>query len=669
VIWAPHETDQSELDFGPLYLATVGALSISFSVASLILFFRMQLQTHAPAVVITIFCLAGAFILLPTILCSSGKLTQNLIASLPVVAVIALAMLVCAAGSFLAPRIAIYPVLLGIWFVGIRTLAKANVAPRQYLAAIVIGLFLGVQYFFILNSLGYANVFSPESVVLGFARLDTLFHSAIAALFSRYGVVSTGLDGLVPIHYHALSHLLFGRIALWLNVSSIDIYAVAPQIIGIPFLIFAVAFAVFALWRPVEPVKAPLALLVFPLTFMSLVETNDWHSYLVSESYLLALGLFLLTIPLLRRLSQLRRVLESPACLFGAVLTTLVVAGTKVSVGFVLATAVSAAVSMALLPRKAFLYLVGVGILSTNCFLLWVLLGKHSPNGLFEFGAFFDEYPLVAYLNMGVTTLGIAVLGFCATVDIRYRRIVVVLALAALASFISALLLNVAGGAQYYFINVGVWIAAVATCGFLLLPFINRVDCAATATAIAGIIFIVAIIITPQKAGSVQAFFELAAKVENIAHERSHSRSSINRYEFALATIPAVIAKLHKVPEDIGETYVERLRQTIERQLPPERKRIALFIPPGETEVWHMQEDCRASGFVFPGLLGIPMINGVPSNCADQYYSFSYYGDEAKNREIQDQELCRRAQRLDIDRVIKVITASTVQNLDCSSRE
>jgi hypothetical protein len=114
VIWAPHETDQSELDFGPLYLATVGALSISFSVASLILFFRMQLQTHAPAVVITIFCLAGAFILLPTILCSSGKLTQNLNASLPVVAVIALAMLVCAAGSFLAPRIAIYPVLLGI---------------------------------------------------------------------------------------------------------------------------------------------------------------------------------------------------------------------------------------------------------------------------------------------------------------------------------------------------------------------------------------------------------------------------------------------------------------------------------------------------------------------------------------------------------------------------
>jgi hypothetical protein len=668
MITTSRDTDRSELDFSPLYLATVGALSMSFSVASLVLFFRIQLQSNAPSVVITIFCLAGAFILLPTTLYSSGKLTQNLTASLPVVAVIALAMLVCAAGRFLTPRIAVYPILLGIWFIGIRTLAKANVTPRQYLAAIVIGLFLGAQYFFIVNSGGLANIFSPESAVLGFAHLDTLFHSSIAALFSRYDVVSTGLDGLVPIKYHALSHLLFGCIALWLNVTTIDIYAVAPQIIGVPFLNFATAFAVFALWRPIEPAKAPLALLIFPLMFISLVEINDWYSYLFSESYLLALGLFLLAIPLLLRLSQLYRVLDSPACLLSAVLTTLVVTGTKVSVGFVLAVAVSAAVCMQVFPRKAFLYLVGMGILSATCFLLWVFLRDNPPNGFFEFGVFLDMYPLVAYLNMGVTALGLAVLGVRATVDIRYRRIAVALALAALASIIPTLLLNAVSGAQYYFINVGVWIAAVATCGLLFLPLINR-GYAVTATVIAGMIFIAATVITPRKEGSVQTFFELAAKLEDAAYEHSHPQSSANKYTFALTTIPAVVAKLRGVPENIDKTYIERLRQTIEGQLPPERGRIALFIPPSAMEFWHVQEDCRSSGFLFPALLGIPMINGVPANCTDPDYSFSYYINEAKNREMQDQELCQRAQRLGIDRVIKVVSANKVQNLNCSSRE
>jgi hypothetical protein len=64
--------------------------------------------------------------------------------------------------------------------------------------------------------------------------------------------------------------------------------------------------------------------------------------------------------------------------------------------------------------------------------------------------------------------------------------------------------------------------------------------------------------------------------------------------------------------------------------------------------------------------LGIPMISGVPDNCAAANYGFSSYSHEAKNREMQDHELCRRAQQIGIDRIIKVLSVSTVKNLDCS---
>jgi hypothetical protein len=663
------ENERREIDFSPLYLASAATLSMSLSVAALVLFCRIQLEISNAPIIVTLFLLAGAFILLPMLLYSSARLTQNLVASLPVVAVITLGILVCASGKLFIAQIAIYPVLLGIWFAGIRTLAKASIAPRQYLAAIVMGLLLGALYFFIINTSQYANVFTPEAAILDFSHIDTLFHSSIAALFSRYGVISTGLDGLTPINYHALSHLLFGRIALWLDVSTIHIYAFASQIIGAPLLIFSMTFAVFALWAPINSAKAPLALLIFPLMFISLIEIKDWHSYLVSESYLFALGLFLLAIPLLLRLSHLHRVLESPTCLLSAVFTTVVVAGTKVSVGFILAVAVSASIFMQMLPRKVFLYLVGIGVLSAICLLLWVLLSDNSPNGLFKFGLFLKTHPLAAYLNMGVTALGIGALGFCAAVDIRHRRIAEILALAALASFIPTIILNVQGGSQYYFINVGVWIASVTICGLLVLPFVMRMEYAAKATIIAGAIFIVATIVPSQKRHSVKSFFWSAAKIEESAYKFSHpgSQPSISGHEITLTTIPTIIAKLHEVPNNISKTYIERLRHTIEKHLSPGHGRVALFIPPTATEFWKLRKDCRASVFLFPALLGIPMINGVPTDCPETDYSFHAYSDEAKNREMQDDELCRRAKSKGIDRIIKITSADEAKNLDCTS--
>ncbi|MBN9007089.1 MAG: hypothetical protein J0H40_16945 [Rhizobiales bacterium] len=638
---------------------------MSFSLAAIAFYWRIELGTNNSLVVLPLFLLAGALMLLPALLYSSVRLPQNLTASLPIIAVISLCALVCAAGHFVLAQAAVYFALFGIWFSGIRMLATANIARRHYIAAIVLGLSLGTFYSFIMNTGNLANVFTPEAAVLGLAHVDTLFHSALAALFSRYGIVSTGLDGLVAFPYHALSHLLFGCIALWLNVPTTYIYAFASQIIGAPLLILSTCFAVFALWRPTEGSRAPLALLIFPLTFISIVEIKDWHSYLLSESYLFALSLFLLTIPLLQKLSQFQYVLESPTCLLGTIIATLVVTGTKVSVGFALALGVAINICMQVLPKRTFVCLVLAGFLSGCSFLLWLLLGDNSSNGLFGFWIFPKTYPLVAYLNMGVTALGIGFLGMRASIAIHQQRITTNLALIALALFLPTLALNGRAGGQYYFINIGVWIAAVAICGLFVLPSVNRMNHVTAMTFIAGAVFVIASAITPQKRESVNAFFELIAKIEDAAFKAAHPGQSSNRSVFVVSAAPDIVAKLRDVPKDIAGTYVDRLRRTISNQLSSGRERVALFIPPTDTEFWNLQKDCRARGFLFPALLGIPMINGVPSNCRETAYSFRSYSIKATNREMQDQELCQRAQQIGIDRVIKVISDKVVHTLDC----
>ena len=117
------------------------------------------------------------------------------------------------------------------WMVGVLLalicvagLAEALRGWRRYSAAQAIFLFVGAPAFAVIlflwvNTLGYANVLEPELAVFGHLKRDTLFHTAVSAMLSRHGVASTGLDGLVPLRYHVLSHLWIGRVAEWLQTT------------------------------------------------------------------------------------------------------------------------------------------------------------------------------------------------------------------------------------------------------------------------------------------------------------------------------------------------------------------------------------------------------------------------------------------------------------------
>lgn len=136
----------------------------------------------------------------------------------------------------------------------------------------------------------------------GFIHQDTLHHASIAAMVKHYGVVSTGLHGLVATPYHAFSHHLVAAISLLSGVGVVEVYGVAPWVLFAPVLIFAVCVASFSM-SGAAPFRAAavwgIAVLILALTPRLLQPWGVYDTYFNSESYLVAVGLLCLALPLL----------------------------------------------------------------------------------------------------------------------------------------------------------------------------------------------------------------------------------------------------------------------------------------------------------------------------------------------------------------------------------
>lgn len=136
----------------------------------------------------------------------------------------------------------------------------------------------------------------------GSVTQDTLFHASIAAMIKNYGIVSTGLHGLVETPYHAFSHFLMASISFLSGVSVIETYGVVSWVLFAPLLIFCVVACCAMIDRsqnlalPLVWGFATLLLTILPYFFN---KWAVWDSFYVSESYLVSLGIFLLSFPML----------------------------------------------------------------------------------------------------------------------------------------------------------------------------------------------------------------------------------------------------------------------------------------------------------------------------------------------------------------------------------
>lgn len=193
------------------------------------------------------------------------------------------------------------------------------------MAVIAIATILGV-------SGAYTSFDMLQRLHAGDVHQDTLFHASIAAMIKNYGVVSTGLHGLVEMPYHILSHVLMASVSLLSGQGVIEVYGVANWVMFAPILIFSIT-AFCAMLDRTRQLPLPLVwgltavlLVAMPFLFGSWAV---WDSFFASESYLVSLGLFTLGLAVL-----FKRRLSLPDILLVLFLAALI-SNAKASVGLV----------------------------------------------------------------------------------------------------------------------------------------------------------------------------------------------------------------------------------------------------------------------------------------------------------------------------------------------
>ncbi|MEJ2169693.1 MAG: hypothetical protein P8X90_29670, partial [Desulfobacterales bacterium] len=146
--------------------------------------------------------------------------------------------------------------LIGAWFLiplgilGISFTARScwltkNLNSRQdFIILVLASIFLPIFYFFVVNGSNYADIYSDIKGIQGTLHHDTLFHSAIINMLARFGVPSTGLNGLTPIAYHTGVHRWVAANLRVLGGETPILLAIANQVAFIPTFFFAVVHAV-----------------------------------------------------------------------------------------------------------------------------------------------------------------------------------------------------------------------------------------------------------------------------------------------------------------------------------------------------------------------------------------------------------------------------------------
>lgn len=286
---SPSLVDRVTLTTPALDLLTAALLLTSlgvFLVSNLLLATAAALQRSLPSAAVSLGILA--------FFCAAARLLGN--SGWAIVASYGLLL-----ATILGPPAVMSPVDILLFVLGLGYVMRTLRLSRHEFALVLAMATVGTATI-VLTPYHYTSFDIISRSHMGYIRLDTLYHASISAMIKNYGVVSTGLNGLVATPYHALSHALFAAISVISASPVVQVYGVAPWVLFAPLLIFA-ATACCKMEAGHEDTNAAGVWIVVCvlLAFAPAVfgRWGLWDSYFTSESYLVSLALFLLTLPLL----------------------------------------------------------------------------------------------------------------------------------------------------------------------------------------------------------------------------------------------------------------------------------------------------------------------------------------------------------------------------------
>jgi hypothetical protein len=567
----------------------------------------------------------------------------------------------------LIPYLALLPVLYSLY-----SLRKISFKQHSFV------LISGALFSLILihrSEMSYAQPFMALHT-----HKDLFFHSAITSMIKNYGVASTGLSGLVPLHYHVGSHAIFAALSTITGLSTFDCYTYIYPLVFVP-LILTTFLAFSEELAPSKNTKTwPIK--VFFATFILLGLRNPIYGYtgflpdyLLSESY--TLGIISL-IGLASLILKCERSITTKTFIFYSITMLLLFALTcfaKISVAFVF---LGCLFSWIFLGRAQ--NIIGRFIISSLCgIVLLVLLSYTSKSvsaGSFQFLAYIKGIIVPFSAPPGVTLFLQIILYF--SVHLMFSNIVIIcagilafndswrnqfplwliagIAFASAMGSVPGLLLDIPGGAASFFSNppqllslslillLPAFIGSVSFSSIKSLPAKIKAPLLISATFLLGH-FIIAFLPTIPKTINSAKLLVLGLK-----EQPTLAPNSPDSIEFKNRSLPA----LYRDTSDLINSSFYHQLKTIQKD--DTTKNFLIYIPKNLEKFWSL-EKCHTISLIIPALSERPALRGTPlPQCQAKNYGYEDYHAQINENNVlsanDDQTILAESKKLGFSGVI-----------------
>lgn len=564
-------------------LATLFGIALSLSGAGYVFLLRAEFGSETFAIphisYVRALLLAGAIMLMPLAM----GLRHGLLSTVAI-----LAILLCLAFVPKWLKSSLDLIAASVWIVcafRLQGLIRRSVPSVGIVLAF--GIACGGLYGFVNLSNNYATPIAFEAAIVSMAHHDTLFHAAIAESLTNVGVASIGVDGIVPLTYHVFSHRVIGGFADWLGLPALHGYGLYVAIVGVPVLVTLLLQGSTQLLPTRFPEMNRPAATFSVLLWLVLGGAIMWHSYYGSESYNLSLWFLILAVLIMERLvSATDDRIGAGVVLVLLALLVGMAALSKISVGFVLGTAVASCVILrgrfrpsALLP--AFV----AGILpAVAVYLAYpVSAGKGEPT-FTPFAFFTYERPAIYALLFASVVSWFAFSRLPA--DVERRILVVALACGMWAGVCASFLLNAPHGAQYYFSDPGSWLGLFVIPILGIVPRWLSVQRALPALVSVLVLVVVLLFLHDEKLRGIQRLdaFRSAFGAVPDPHGAGPGEAALDG-----TAVGAVVSAMIEHSADVD----------------------AVVIDADFAAFWKSQNPCWAASLLVPALTGKPMLQGM----------------------------------------------------------
>ena len=583
--------------------------------------------------------------------------------------------------------------ILGIYFTAWSCwLTKNASSSRDLIKLLSASIFLTVFYFFVLNGCNYADIYGDLKGLQGDLGKDTLFHSAIINMLARFGVPSTGLDGVPPIVYHIGVHRWVATNLLVLGGETPILLAIAKQVALIPTFFFTVVHVVT---RLSDRSSSFITTLGFTFAILWLTGSRVWNSYLLSESYLFSLSVFVAMLPVGRSwiAQSLKTKLLNVVKPWEIAIALIAIAAcwaAKISTGIILGVYLIACVlSPKLLanPRHiitAIFPLIGLGILGL------LAVNKFYLGIPFSFSPFHFARGYTALFCWQIIIFCISISAFSLFKSKSEQELRFPIGLTLLVTFVAGqipgILLHVGGGGAFYFSDPALLVALIygtsalatswphqsldgPTIGIddrlrkIFLPYESwkRFQFSFGYIFLALSLIIVLVSSSASKSYDKYVLNFIALVQKDSSSFPSTGQFKLKRVLYRFQDIFHDLISPPKINKDIllSQTPIGRIKSSIaDLALSKADKSLAIYISPSYQDFWTSRPRCWEPSFTVPALIGLPLLNGVRNglgNCEPmQFYGMKYYGKSSLNYQLSPTDICTNAKKLGFIKVYEI---------------